>query len=258
MVVRPRVSQLMDPCPTRVPVFPLCCGLRPRGSGSAVRGSMEAGYNRVRLYRCARRLPSNPPRHGAVPRGPDSHGGSRRTRKRQQQPCVHELPRVVMPASASETARPHPTSNWPGASAGETLAVAKIFFDPPSGEHAEKFLTGAVRQTLRMRAQLGRTVSTRHSVRSRLKRPWKRCALSGGVGATVAGRERRKRKWPAFDHDEIYSSAQPVPTFSFSLLIGRSVPFGSRSHLGARSMRADTGSSEADVKLEAPRGRQRV
>src|SRR3979411_3391062 len=36
------------------------------------------------------------------------------------------------------------------------------------------------------------------------------------------------------------TSAQPVPTFS--LLIGRSVPFCSRSHLGAlRSMRANTG-----------------
>src|SRR3989442_1348850 len=51
------------------------------------------------------------------------------------------------------------------------------------------------------------------------KRPSKRCTLSGGVGATVAGRERRKRKWPAFDHDEIlqhnryqrslYSSVDP-------------------------------------------------
>jgi len=51
------------------------------------------------------------------------------------------------------------------------------------------------------------------------KRPSKRCTLSGGVGATVAGRERRKRKWPAFDHDVIlqlnryqrslYSSVDP-------------------------------------------------
>jgi hypothetical protein len=51
------------------------------------------------------------------------------------------------------------------------------------------------------------------------KRPSKRWTLSGGVGATVAGRERRKRKWPAFDHDEIlqlnryqrslYSSVDP-------------------------------------------------
>src|SRR5258708_7521439 len=51
------------------------------------------------------------------------------------------------------------------------------------------------------------------------KRPSKRCMLLGGVGATVAGRERRKRKWPAFDHDEIlqhnryqrslYSSVDP-------------------------------------------------
>ena len=36
-----------------------------------------------------------------------------------------------------------------------------------------------------------------------MKRPGKRFPLSIGVSVTVAGRERRKRKWAAFDHNDI-------------------------------------------------------